>query len=75
MLQHRPIQIAVFLLIVMVLFLISNHNKTLALEKELVQINKELHLIQVTADRRQKTYNEQRKLQHAKTERMIKEIN
>jgi hypothetical protein len=55
--------------------LIYNHNETLALEKKLVQINKELNLKQVTFERRQKAYNEKIKQQQAEIERMIKEIN
>jgi hypothetical protein len=67
----------VFTLIVTALLLallIYNHNETLALEKELVRINKELHLKQVTFEKRQKAYNEKMKLQHAEIERMKKAI-
>lgn len=64
-----------FLSIVLLLgLLIYNHNETLALEKELARINKELHDNQVTFERRQKEYNEKAKQQQAKLERMIKEI-
>lgn len=47
----------------------------MALEKELVRINKELHIKQVTFERKQKAYNEKMKQQQAEIERMIKEIN
>jgi hypothetical protein len=68
----------VFSLIIIAVLLIMynyNHNETLALEKELIQVNKELHLKQVTFERRQKAYNEKMKQQQAEIERMIKEIN
>jgi hypothetical protein len=42
--------------------LIYNHNKNLALEEKLVQINKELQQQQVTFEKRQKPYNEKIKL-------------
>ncbi|MFV8347896.1 hypothetical protein [Flavobacterium sp. ZB4P13] len=67
----------VFALIVTALLLILyiyNHNETLALEKELARINKELHVNQVTFERRQKAYNEKMKRQQAEIERMKKEI-
>ncbi|MFV8351719.1 hypothetical protein [Flavobacterium sp. XS2P14] len=68
----------VFSLIIITLLSIAyiyNHNETMALEKRLVQINKELHLKQVTFERKQKAYNEKMKQQQAEIERMIKEIN
>ena len=68
----------VFSLIIITLLSIAyiyNHNETMALEKELVRINKELHLKQVTFERRQKAYDEKAKQQREKLERMIKEIN
>jgi hypothetical protein len=49
-----------------------NHNKTLALEEKLVQINKELQQQQVTFEKTQKPYNEKMKQQHAEIERMQK---
>ncbi|RTZ02270.1 hypothetical protein EKL98_13650 [Flavobacterium bomense] len=52
--------------------LIYNHNKTLALKKKLVQINKELQQQQVTFEKRQKLYNEKMKQQHAEIELMQK---
>lgn len=55
--------------------LIYNYNKTSALEMELVRINKELHLKQVTFERRQRAYNQKMKKQQSEIERMIKEIN
>jgi preprotein translocase subunit SecF len=54
--------------------LIYSYNKTLVLEKELVRRNKELHVNQVTFERRQKTYDEKMKQQHEEIERMIKEV-
>lgn len=51
-----------------------SYNKTLSLEKELLQINKELHLKQVIFEKRQMANDEKMKQQHAKIERMIKEI-
>jgi hypothetical protein len=51
-----------------------NHQKTLALKKELVKIDRELYLIEVTFERRQKEYKEQSKLRQAKIERIIKEL-
>lgn len=59
-----------FLLVV----LIYNHNKTLALEKELVRINNELHVKQVIFERRQKAYDEKAKLQQVKLQRRLEEI-
>lgn len=54
--------------------LIYSYNKTLSLEKELLQINKELYQQQVTFEKRQKAYDEKAKQQREKLERMIKEI-
>lgn len=71
LLEYRFYFISITLLLAL---LIYNHNETLALEKELVRINKELHLNEVTFERRQKEYNEKAKQQQAKLERMIKEI-
>ncbi|MGO4820599.1 MULTISPECIES: hypothetical protein [unclassified Flavobacterium] len=51
-----------------------NHKETLALKKELLKIDRELYLIEVTFERRQKEYKEQSKLRHAKIERIIKEL-
>lgn len=51
-----------------------NHQKTLALKKELVKIDRELYLIEVTFERRQKEYKEQSKLRHAKIEQIVKEL-
>jgi hypothetical protein len=59
----------------LLVLLIYNHNETMALEKELVRINKELHLKQITFEKRQKAFNEKMKQQHAEIERLIKEIN
>lgn len=72
LLEHRFYISGIALLLAL---LIYNHNETLALEKELLRINKELHLKQVTFERRQKTYNQKIKQQHAEIERMIIEIN
>lgn len=54
--------------------LIYSHNETLALEKELVPINEEFQMNQVTFEKRQKTYDEKMEQQHAEIERMIEEI-
>ena len=54
--------------------LIYSHNEILALEKELVRINEEFQMNQVTFEKRQKTYDEKMEQQHAEIERMIKEI-
>lgn len=59
---------------VLLAFLIYNYNETQALEKELVRINKELQMNQLTFERRQKAYNEKAKQQRAGIECMIKEI-
>lgn len=72
LLEYRFYFLSIILLLAL---LIYNYNETLALEKELARINKELHLKQVTFERRQKAYNEKMKQQHAEIERMIKEIN
>ena len=71
-LQHVFTLIVIALLLILYIY---NYNETMALDKRLVQINKELHLKQVTFERRQKAYNEKMKQQHAEIERMIKEIN
>lgn len=63
-----------FSITLLLALLIYNYNETLALEKELGRINKELHDNQVTFERRQKEYNEKAKQQQAKLKRMIKEI-
>jgi hypothetical protein len=49
--------------------------ETLITEKKLNEIKKELHLQQVTFERRQKEYDQKTKLQQAKIELRIKEIN
>jgi hypothetical protein len=72
LLEYRFYFFGIALLLVL---LIYNHYKTLALEKELVRINKELYENQVTFERRQKAYNEKIKQEHAEIKRMIKEIN
>jgi hypothetical protein len=72
LLKYRFYFLSIALLLAL---LIYNHNETIALEKELVRINKELHIKQVTFERRQKAYNEKMKQQQAEIERMIKEIN
>jgi cell division protein FtsL len=67
----------IFCLIVMAVISIMyyyNHQKTLALEEELIRLDKKLYLIEVTFERRQKEYKEQSKLRHAKIERIIKEL-
>ena len=72
LLEYRFYFLSIALLLAL---LIYNHNETMALEKELVRINKELHLKQITFEKRQKAFNEKMKQQHAEIERMIKEIN
>lgn len=72
LLEYRFYFLSITLLLAL---LIYNHNETLTLEKKLHQINKELHLKQVTFERRQKVYNEKMKQQHTEIERLIKEIN
>ncbi|PJJ07343.1 hypothetical protein CLU83_0506 [Flavobacterium sp. 1] len=71
LLEYRFYYLSIVLLLVL---LIYNHNKTLTLEKELVRVNNELHVKQVTSERRQKAYDEKVKQQQEKLERMIKEI-
>jgi hypothetical protein len=67
----------IFCLIVMAVISIMyyyNHQKTLALEEELIRLDKKLYLEQVTFEKRQKEYKEQSKLRQAKIERIIKEL-
>lgn len=61
-----------FSIILLLILYIYNHNKTLSLEKELIQINKELHLKQVIFERRQKAHDEKMKQQQTEIERMLK---
>jgi len=64
-----------FLIIAVLLaFLIYSYNETLALQKQLIQIDKQLYQQQVTFERRQKAHDEKEKRQRAELERMIKEI-
>jgi hypothetical protein len=63
-----------FNIVVLLALLIYNHNETLAFEKELIRIEKELHMNQAIFERRQKAYDEKAKQQREKLERMIKEI-
>jgi hypothetical protein len=69
LLEYRFYFLSIALLLAL---LIYNHNETLALEKKLVRINKELYLKQVTFERRQRAYNEKMKQQHAEIERLQK---
>ena len=55
LLEYRFYFLSIALLLAL---LIYNHNETMALEKELVRINKELHLKQITFEKRQKAFNE-----------------
>lgn len=67
----------IFCLIVMAVISIMyyyNHQKTLALEEELIRLDKKLYLEQVTFEKRQKEYKEQSKLRQVKIERIIKEL-
>lgn len=66
--------IACTCLIISIVVLINNHHRMIELEKKRVRINKELHEIQVTYERRQKEYYEKAKQQRAELERMRKEI-
>lgn len=77
MLKQHQLQLVFSSIIIAVLMIvyIYNRNETLALEKRLIEINKELHQEQVTFERRQKAYNQKRKLQQAEIERMRKAIN
>ncbi|MFV8326876.1 hypothetical protein [Flavobacterium sp. ZS1P14] len=72
LLEYRFYFLSITLLLAL---LIYNHKETLALEKELVRIDKQLNMNKVTFERRQKEYNEKAKQQQAKLERMLKEIN
>jgi hypothetical protein len=69
LLEYRFYFLSIILLLAL---LIYNHNETLALEKKLVRINKELHQKQIIFERRQKAYDEKMKQQHAEIERMQK---
>ncbi|MBP2284840.1 hypothetical protein H4V97_003158 [Flavobacterium sp. CG_23.5] len=54
--------------------LIYNYSAALALKKEHTRINKELHLIQVTYGKRQKTHNELTHQRRTELERLVKEL-
>jgi hypothetical protein len=71
--QFQIIFCLIFMAVISIMYY-YNHQKTLALKKELVKIDRELYLIEVTFERRQKEYKEQSKLRHAKIERIIKEL-
>ncbi|MFE3872213.1 hypothetical protein ACFX5F_13370 [Flavobacterium sp. ZS1P70] len=71
LLEYRFYFLSIALLLAL---LIYNHNETLAFEKELIRIEKELHMNQAIFERRQKAYDEKVKQQREKLERMIKEI-
>lgn len=67
----------IFCLIVMAVISIMyyyNHQKTLALEEELIRLDKKIYLQQVTFEKRKKEYKEQNKLRQAKIERIIKDL-
>lgn len=70
--EYRFYYLSIVLLLVL---LIYNHNKTLTLEKELVRVNNEFYVKQVIFERRQKEYYQKVEQQQAKLERMIREIN
>lgn len=59
---------------ILCVFFIDNHRHTLALEKELGRINYELHLKQVTHDRRMKEHEEQVKKNKEQVEALKSEI-
>lgn len=65
-LQLQYVFTLIFTALLLILY-IYNYNETMALEKKLVQINKELHLKQVTFERRQKAFNEKIKQQQEKS--------
>ncbi|WP_369765270.1 hypothetical protein [Flavobacterium sp. WC2429] len=71
--QFQIIFCLIFMAVISIMYY-YNHQKTLALKKELVKIDRELYLIEVTFERRQKEYKEQSKLRQAKIERIIKEL-
>lgn len=71
--QFQIIFCLIFMAVISIMYY-YNHQKTLALKKELVKIDRGLYLIEVTFERRQKEYKEQSKLRHAKIERIIKEL-
>ena len=71
--QFQIIFCLIFMAVISIMYY-YNHQKTLALEEELIRLDKKLYLIEVTFERRQKEYKEQSKLRHAKIERIIKEL-
>ncbi|REH00978.1 hypothetical protein [Flavobacterium aquicola] len=54
--------------------LVYNHSETLALEKELIRIEKELHENQIIHKRRQKAFGEKAERQRVEVERILNEI-
>jgi len=76
MLKQHQLKLVFSLIIIAVLLIMYNYNdnETLVLEKKLARINKELHLKQVTFERRQKTYNEKAKQQRAEIELMRNQL-
>lgn len=63
-----------FSIIFLLALLVYNRYEILVVEKKRLEIDKELYLLQVKSERRQKAYDEKMKQQQAKIERMIKEI-
>lgn len=71
LLEYRFYFLSIALLLALLLY---SYNKTLSFEKELIRIEKELHMNQAIFEKRQKAYDEKAKQQREKLERMIKEI-
>lgn len=75
-LKYLLLEYRFYLVSIVFLFalLIYNHNETLALEKELIRINKELHVKQITFEIRQKAYDVRAEKRKVKLEQMLQEI-
>jgi hypothetical protein len=69
--EHRFYYFGIIFLLAL---LVYNRYEILVVEKKRLEIDKELYLLQVKSERRQKAYDEKMKQQQAKIERMIKEI-
>lgn len=63
-----------FSITLLLALLIYNHSETLALEKELVRIDKELHENQIIHERRQKAFDEKAERQRIEVERTLNVI-
>jgi hypothetical protein len=71
LLEYRFYFLSITLLLAL---LIYNYSAILALKKEHTRINKELHLNQVTFERRQKAHGEITKQRSTELQRMKKEL-